>query len=99
MAAERRAHGAEDLITALVEGEIEGEALEEWEILGFCILLLIAGNETTTNLLGNMLNILAERPDLWQQLKEELERRLSRLFVTSTVDEIRGRLIPLHKFR
>ena len=71
MAAERRAHGAEDLITALVEGQIEGEALEEWEILGFCILLLIAGNETTTNLLGNMLNILAERPDLWRQLKSD----------------------------
>jgi len=49
MAATRRAHGAEDLITALVESEIEGESLEDWEILGFCILLLIAGNETTTN--------------------------------------------------
>ena len=70
-AAARRAHGAEDLITALVEGEIEGEALEEAEILGFCILLLIAGNETTTNLLGNMLNILVDRPDLWQQLRAD----------------------------
>lgn len=83
MAAERRAHGAEDLITALVEGEIEGEALEEWEILGFCILLLIAGNETTTNLLGNMLNILAERPDLWQQLQSD--RKLVELFIEETL--------------
>lgn len=70
-AAARRAHGAEDLITALVEAEIDGESLQDWEILGFCILLLIAGNETTTNLLGNMLNILAERPDLWQQLRDD----------------------------
>jgi cytochrome P450 len=69
IAATRRSHGAEDLITALVEGEIEGEKLEEWEILGFCILLLIAGNETTTNLLGNILNLLANRPELWQQLR------------------------------
>jgi cytochrome P450 len=71
MAVTRRAHGAEDLITALVEAEVEGEKLEEWELLGFCILLLIAGNETTTNLIGNVLNILAGRPDLWRQLRED----------------------------
>src|SRR5262244_1251792 len=71
IAAARRSHGAEDLITALVEAEIEGEKLEEWEILGFCILLLIAGNETTTNLVGNILNVLVERPDLWRRLRED----------------------------
>jgi cytochrome P450 len=71
MAAARRTHGAEDLITALVEAEVEGESLEDWEILGFCLLLLIAGNETTTNLMGNMLNVLVDRPDLWQQLRED----------------------------
>ncbi|MGH7964615.1 MAG: cytochrome P450 [Candidatus Binatia bacterium] len=71
MAAARRAHGAEDLLTALVESEIEGESLQDWEILSFCILLLIAGNETTTNLVGNMLGILADRPDLWQRLRED----------------------------
>jgi cytochrome P450 len=71
MAAARRAHGAEDLITALVEAEVEGEKLEEWEILGFCILLLVAGNETTTNLIGNILNLLVARPDLWHQLRTD----------------------------
>jgi cytochrome P450 len=71
IAAARRAQGAEDLITALVEAEVDGESLEEWEILGFCILLLIAGNETTTNLVGNMLNVLVERPDLWRRLRED----------------------------
>ncbi len=71
MAAARRSQGAEDLITALVEAEIEGESLQDWEILGFCILLLIAGNETTTNLIGNILNLLVDRPDLWQRLRED----------------------------
>ena len=71
MAATRRAHAAEDLITALVEAEIEGESLQDWELLGFCILLLIAGNETTTNLMSNMLNVLVDRPDLWQQLRKD----------------------------
>jgi len=40
-------------------------------ILGFSILLLIAGNETTTNLIGNMINVLVERPTLWQQLRDD----------------------------
>ncbi len=71
IAAARRAHGAEDLITALVEAEVEGESLEEWEMLGFCMLLLIAGNETTTNLISNMLNVLVDRPDLWLRLRED----------------------------
>jgi cytochrome P450 len=48
--------------------------LEDWEILSFCLLLLVGGNETTTHLLGNMLNLLADRPTLWQQLRED--RRL-----------------------
>jgi len=71
MIAARRAQGAEDLLTALVEADMEGEKLEEWEILGFSILLLIAGNETTTNLIGNMINVLVERPTLWQQLRDD----------------------------
>ena len=81
MATTRRTQGADDLITALVEAEIGGESLQDWEILGFCILLLIAGNETTTNLLGNMLNLLADRPALWQQLRDD------RSFVEPVIDE------------
>lgn len=71
IAAERRAQGAEDLITALVEAEVDGQRLDEPELLGFCILLLIAGNETTTNLIGNLLNLLAARPELWRRIRED----------------------------
>jgi cytochrome P450 len=71
MAAARRTHGAEDLITALVEAEVDGECLEDAEIIGFCMLVLIAGNETTTNLIGNMLGILVDRPELWQRLRAD----------------------------
>lgn len=83
MAAARREHGAADLITALVEAEIEGERLQDWEILGFCILLLIAGNETTTNLIGNLLNVMVDRPALWQQLRED--RRLVEPVIEETL--------------
>jgi cytochrome P450 len=60
-----------DLIGDLLDGQVDNERLTESELVGFCILLLIAGNETTTNLIGNMLNVLADRPLLWQLLKVE----------------------------
>src|SRR5215467_2321361 len=91
IAAARRAQGADDLITALVEAEVEGEKLEEWEILGFCILLLIAGNETTTNLIGNMFNILAARPELWQRLRDD------RSVVESVIEETLRYESPVHR--
>jgi cytochrome P450 len=81
IAAERRTQGADDLITALVEAEVEGLRLADAELLGFCILLLIAGNETTTNLIGNLLNLLATRPELWQRLRE------NRALVEGTIEE------------
>jgi cytochrome P450 len=45
--------------------------MSDSQLIGFCILLLIAGNETTTNLIGNSLNILADRPELWQRLRQD----------------------------
>ena len=50
--------------------------------MGFCILLLIAGNETTTNLIGNMLNLLAARPELWRRVRE------NRSLVEPTIEEV-----------
>ena len=67
----KRAAPAEDLITALGAAAVDGERLQDWEVLGFCMLLLVAGNETTTNLIGNMLHVLADRPELWAQLRED----------------------------
>ena len=68
---ERRKHPGDDLVSGVVNAEIDGERLSDADIVGFNILLLIAGNETTTNLLGNLLNVLAERPDLWTTLKQQ----------------------------
>jgi len=70
-AEEKRAHPLDDLISAVATAEVEGDRLADWEVIGFCVLLLVAGNETTTNLMGNMLNVLVDRPDLWQQLRED----------------------------
>jgi cytochrome P450 len=59
---------ADDLISALIKGEIEGEHLNKIEIINFCILLLAAGNETTTNLITNAVRLLTELPQLQKEL-------------------------------
>jgi cytochrome P450 len=53
MIAERRKKPTEDLTSALLEAEIDGDRLTDEEILGFMFLMVIAGNETTTKLLAN----------------------------------------------
>ena len=67
---ERRGQGGSDLVSAVVNASVDGKALSDPDIVGFCMLLLIAGNETTTNLLGNFLNVLADRPNDWQRLRD-----------------------------
>jgi hypothetical protein len=66
-----RPGGAEDLIGSLLETEVDGERLPEKEVLGLLYLTLIAGHETTVNLLGNMVGLLADRPDLWRRARED----------------------------
>jgi len=63
MLAERRARPSEDLTSALLAAEIDGDALQDSEIIAFLFLMVVAGNETTTKLLGNALFHLATRPD------------------------------------
>lgn len=53
MLAERRAAPRDDLTSALLTAEIDGDRLSEDEIIGFLFLMVVAGNETTTKLLGN----------------------------------------------
>ncbi len=66
---ERRAHPQDDLVSALLQAEVDGERLSNEELIGFCVLLLVAGNETTTNLLGNTILCLDEHPEALQQLR------------------------------
>jgi cytochrome P450 len=61
--AERRATRRDDLMSALVDAELDGERLSEEDLLGFCFVLIVAGNDTTTNLIANGAVLLAEHPD------------------------------------
>jgi len=61
--AERRARPTDDLLNAVMLAEIDGDRLRESEILSFCNLMIVAGNETTTKLLANALYWLWRNPD------------------------------------
>ena len=63
---QRSANPADDLISALVTARDESDALSENELLAFVVLLLLAGNETTTNLIGNGLLALCRNPEQQQ---------------------------------
>ena len=105
----RRREPRDDLISALVEASAaEGGLLSNLELIDFVRLLLIAGNETTTNLLGNGMVALLQHPSEWERLVaepsllpsaiEEMLRyegpALSVLRVTTQDTEVAGLPIP-----
>lgn len=63
MLAQRKAQPTEDLTSALLAAEIDGDRLADDEIIAFLFLMVVAGNETTTKLLGNAVFHLAAHPD------------------------------------
>jgi cytochrome P450 len=67
--AERRSSPGDDLLSALVLAEDGGEVLSETELLSTCILLLVAGHETTVNLIGNGTLALLRHPDQLDALR------------------------------
>ncbi|MGH9173901.1 MAG: cytochrome P450, partial [Vicinamibacterales bacterium] len=73
VAERRRVEPRDDLITALVQAEDQGERLTHDELVATCFLLLFAGNETTTNLIGNGILTLLRNPDAHRQLREHPE--------------------------
>ena len=66
----RKESPGDDLISKVVNAEVDGETLDENTIAGFNMLLLIAGNETTTNLLSIMLNHISSNPNIWEELRQ-----------------------------
>lgn len=70
----RKANPGDDLISKVVAADIDGEPLTEEVIVGYCQLLLIAGNETTTNLLSNLLYYIADHPEVWEVLRAQPDK-------------------------
>lgn len=68
----RSAEPADDLMSALLATRIDGESLTEDELLGFCFLLVVGGNDTTTNLIANGSVLLARHPDQRAELVRDV---------------------------
>ena len=78
----RRKQPGEDLLTALVEATQEGQHLSQEELVANMIILLSAGHETTSNLIGNGLLALLQHPDQMQKLRDEPD------LIASAVEEM-----------
>jgi hypothetical protein len=106
--AERRAQPRDDMMTALIDAEVDGQRLRDEELLGFCLLLILAGNDTTSSLIGSGTVLLARHPaqrarlvadpSLWPNAIEEMNRIESPTQVlprtTVTDVELHGVTIP-----
>src|SRR5205085_7414986 len=68
---ERRANPRDDLVSALARAEEAGDSLSEDELVAMVILLLVAGHETTVNLIGNGMLALLEHPDQLVKLRHD----------------------------
>ena len=82
MIGQRRAAPQDDLLTHLIEAEVEGVRLSQQEILGFFQLLIVAGQETTTNLINNAVLCLREHPAELARLRAQPE------LLTSAIEEV-----------
>ena len=78
----KRAHPGDDMISTLLQAEVEGNRLTDDEFNLFFQLLAVAGNETTRNLISNGMNFLFEHPD--QRAKLAADRSL----LPSAIDEM-----------
>jgi len=91
MAEERRRCPADDIVTRLVQADVDGEALGEAEFAFFVILLAVAGNETTRNAMTHGINAFIENPRQWEIYKAQRPE--------SAADEIVRWSTPVHCFQ
>jgi cytochrome P450 len=87
--ADRRARPQDDLLTRLADAEIDGERLGQHDILGFFQLLLLAGQETTTNLINNAVLCLLEHSSQLALLRQRMD------LIGSAIEEVLRYRSPL----
>jgi len=82
-----------DLMSVLTTVEVEGEQLSEMELELFFLLLTVAGNETTRNLMSGAMDTFFQHPDQWQRLRDD------RSLLPRAVDEMLRFVSPVMNFR
>jgi cytochrome P450 len=63
LSAARREHPEDDILSVLVEAEVDGEPLTDEQVIGFCLLLIAGGHETTSKLIANGVRLFATHPE------------------------------------
>jgi cholest-4-en-3-one 26-monooxygenase len=96
IAAERREQPRDDIMTALVAAEIDGDRLSQTEINMFFVTLAVAGNETTRNLIAHSLQALLEHPEVKADLVANIDD--DELWVSATEEFLRWGA-SIHNFR
>src|SRR5208337_2160125 len=76
LAKHREQHPGDDLMTALVQAEVDGERLTHPEIAAFLVLLSVAGNDTTRHTTSHAMRALTVHPEQRRLLMEDLDARL-----------------------
>ncbi|WP_220191526.1 cytochrome P450 [Ktedonospora formicarum] len=82
MLKERRSQPRNDMISDLLAAEVDGEHLSNEDTISFCIILLLAGHVTTTNLLSQAIRCFDEHPDALEQARKQPE------LIPSAIEEI-----------
>jgi cytochrome P450 len=91
-AAECRRAPREDVLSKLALVQVDGQGLNDFELAIFCMTLLVAGNETTRNLISGGMRALIEHPDQWAQLRE------SPAAIPNAVEEMLRFVTPVRNF-
>jgi cholest-4-en-3-one 26-monooxygenase len=91
--AKKRANPTEDLMSVLSTVEVEGDTLTELELEMFFLLLTVAGNETTRNLISGAMHAFFEHPDQWQRLVDD------RSLLPNATEEMLRFVTPVMNFR
>jgi cholest-4-en-3-one 26-monooxygenase len=90
---EKRINPHEDLMSVLTSVEVEGEHLSDMELELFFLLLTVAGNETTRNLISGGMHAFFEHPDQWERLRQD------RSLLPTAADEMLRFVSPVMNFR
>jgi cytochrome P450 len=91
--AQRRQQPQDDLISALLNAQLDGASLSNAELLNFCRLLLVAGHETSTNLIGNALLTFDEYPEIMDELRAAPE------LIPAAIEEVIRYRTPIQRLR
>ena len=93
LAQSRKGREGADLISVLMNAELDGHRVNEVEFAGLFVQITVAGNETTRTLLSQALLVLTEHPDAWRALQ------LDPGLLPQAVEELLRYTTPLHYFR